>query len=281
MNNRKRIIVDYLGITIGAALLALSLSVFLIPNKIAAGGLSGLATIIYYWTGLPVGTMTLLMNIPLFIAGVKFLGRSFGPRTIYGMVVFSILIDILQPFVPVLTEDLLLASIYGGVVGGLGLGIVFLSRGTTGGTDMIARLINHFTGLSMGQGLLLADGFVVVLAGIFFNAEVALYAAITIFINSKTVDLVQEGIDYKKAAVIISAESEEIKQKIMAGLDRGVTVIKGEGGFTGQDKNMLYCVINRTELSKLKKIVYDLDNDAFVIISNVHEVLGEGFKLYK
>ncbi len=278
MKNSKRILIDYIGITIGSALLALSLSLFLIPNKIAAGGLSGLATIIYYWTGLPVGTMTLLMNIPLFIAGVKFLGRSFGARTIYGMILYSLFIDLFQPLVPIITKDLLLASIYGGVLGGLGLGIVFLSKGTTGGTDMIARLINHFTNLSMGQGLLLADGIVVLLAGFFFSAEVALYAAITIFINSKTVDLVQEGINYKKAAFIISGESEHIKMNIMEELDRGVTVLKGEGGFTGQEKNVLYCIINRSELSKLKRMVYSHDQNAFMIISNVHEVLGEGFK---
>ncbi len=278
MRNGKRILIDFIGITIGSALLALSLSLFLIPNKIAAGGLSGLATIIYYWTGLPVGTMTLLMNIPLFIAGVKFLGRSFGARTIYGMILYSLFIDLFQPLVPVITKDLLLASIYGGVLGGLGLGIVFLSKGTTGGTDMIARLINHFTNLSMGQGLLLADGIVVLLAGVFFSAEVALYAAITIFINSKTIDLVQEGINYKKAAFIISGESEDIKINIMEELDRGVTVLKGEGGFTGQEKNVLYCIINRAELSKLKRMVYSHDQNAFMIISNVHEVLGEGFK---
>ncbi len=278
MKNSKRILIDYIGITIGSAMLALSLSLFLIPNRIAAGGLSGLATIIYYWTGLPVGTMTLLMNIPLFIAGVKFLGRSFGPRTIYGMILYSVFIDLFQPLVPIITKDLLLASIYGGVLGGFGLGIVFLSKGTTGGTDMIARLINHFTNMSMGQGLLLADGIVVLLAGFFFNAEVALYAAITIFINSKTVDLVQEGINYKKAAFIISENSEQIKNNIMDELDRGVTVLKGEGGFTGQEKNVLYCIINRSELSKLKRMVYSHDQDAFMIISNVHEVLGEGFK---
>lgn len=281
MKKRKRIILDYLGITVGSALLALSLAVFLIPNKIAAGGLSGLATIIYYWTGWPVGIMTFIMNIPLFFAGIKFLGRSFGPRTIYGMVIFSLFTDILQPIVPVLTRDLLLATIYGGVVGGIGLGLVFLSKGTTGGTDMIARLINHFTNFSMGRGLLLADGLVVLLAGIFFNPEVALYAAISIFINSKTVDLVQEGFDYKKAAFIISKDSKEIMLKIIEELDRGVTVLKGHGGYTGEDKNVLYCIINRVELTKLKRMVYNIDQDAFMIISDVADVLGEGFNKIK
>ncbi|MFW5981979.1 MAG: YitT family protein [Halanaerobiaceae bacterium] len=279
--NIKRTLLDYLGITIGSAIASLSLSVFLVPNKIAAGGLSGLSTIIFYMTGLPVGTMTLLLNIPVFLAGLKVLGFSFGARTIYGMILFSVFIDVFQNLVSPLTSDLLLATIYGGIIGGLGLGIVFLSRGTTGGTDMIARLINHYTNLSVGQGLLLADGLVVLMAGIFFNAEVALYAAIAIFINSKTIDLVQEGLEYKKAALIISQNPGDIKEKVMKNLDRGVTILKAEGGYTGKERDVLYCIINRNELSRLKRMVYEIDNNAFVIISTVHEVLGEGFKQIK
>lgn len=274
---RKQFILDYLGITTGSALTAIGLTIFLIPNKIAAGGISGLATIIYHLFDLPVGMMFLLLNIPLFIAGVKILGLSFGARTIYGMISLAVFIDIFQPIVPVITHDLLLATIYGGVLGGIGLGLVFLAKGTTGGTDMIARLINHYTGFSVGQGLLIADGFVVFLAGVFFNPEVALYAALTIFINSKTIDLVQEGIDFKKAAFIISKASTEIKNGITSDLDRGVTVLKGYGGYTGEDKEVLFCVITRSEVSRLKRLVYSVDREAFVIITNVHEVLGEGF----
>ncbi|MFW6022264.1 MAG: YitT family protein [Halanaerobiaceae bacterium] len=278
MNKRKRMVLDYISITVGSALLALSLTLFLIPNRIAAGGLSGLSTIIYYLSSFPVGTMTLLLNIPLFIAAVKVLGKTFGARAIYGMVLFSAFIDFFQIFTPDLTNDLLLASIYGGVVGGLGLGIVFQSKGSTGGTDTIARLINHYTSFSMGQGLLIADGFVVLMAGIFFNTEVALYATITIFITGKTVDLIQEGIDYKKAAFIISDKPDIITTHIIKELDRGVTILNGKGGYTGENKNILYCIINRAELSKLKRMVYEVDREAFMIISSVHEVLGEGFK---
>ncbi len=274
---KKQLIVDYLGITLGSALTALGLTIFLIPNKIAAGGISGFATILYHLFDLPVGMMFLILNTPLFIAGVKILGLSFGTRTIYGMVSLAIFIDLFQPIVPVVTYDLLLAAIYGGVLGGLGLGLVFLSKGTTGGTDMIARLVNHFTGFSIGQGLLLADGLVVLLAGIFFNPEVALYATLTIFINSKTIDLVQEGIDFKKAAFIISQKSEEIKKGIISDLDRGVTVLKGYGGYTGEDKEVLFCIITRSEISRLKRLVYFVDRKAFITITNVHEVLGEGF----
>lgn len=281
MKKGKRIFLDYLGITVGSALLALSLTLFLIPNRIAAGGLSGLATIIYHFTGFPVGVMTFLMNVPLFIAGIKSFDLSFGPRTIYGMVIYSLFIDVFQQLFPVLTNDLLLATIYGGVIGGIGVGIVFLSRGTTGGTDMIARLINHFTNLSMGKGLLLADGFVVLLAAILLNAEVALYAVLTIFITSKTVDVVQEGLNYKKAAFIISNHSREIMQGILKELDRGVTILKGIGGYTNEEKEILYCIITRSELTRLKRMVYDIDQNAFMTISDVHEVLGEGFSVLK
>lgn len=274
----KKILFDYVGITIGSALTALSLTLFLIPNKIAAGGVSGLATVIYYLSGLPVGVMSLVLNIPIFLAGVRILGASFGARTVYGLISFSFFIDVFQPFVPVLTEDLLLAAIYGGVVGGFGLGIVFNSKGTTGGTDMVARLINHLTGLSVGQGLLLADGFVVALAGIFFNIEVALYATLTIFISSKTIDIVQEGLNISKMAIIISNRPANIRDKIISKLERGVTGFEGYGGYTGKNKDVLLCIISRSEVSKLKSLVVEIDPDAFIIITDVHEVLGEGFK---
>lgn len=274
----RQVFLDYLGITLGSLLTALGLTIFLVPNKIAAGGVSGLATVIFYLTHIPVGIMMLVINIPLFIAGVKILGRSFGARTIYGIITLSVFTDILQPVVPVLTKDLLLATIYGGILGGLGLGLVFRAKGTTGGTDMVAMLINHFTGLSTGQGLLLADGFVVMLAGFFFNIEVALYAALTIFINSKTIDLVQEGFSLTRATFIISSKPDKIREGIISNLDRGVTILEGYGGYTGEEKDVLFCIISRSEVTKLKRMVYEIDPRAFVIIADVHEVLGEGFK---
>ena len=274
---KKRIIIDYLGITAGSFLIALALTVFLVPNRIAAGGVSGLATVIYYITSFPIGITMLIINIPLFLAGLKIMGTSFGMRTIYGIVSLSVFTDLLQPHVVSLTDDLLLASIYGGVVGGIGLGIVFRSRGTTGGTDMIASLINYFTGITVGEGLLIADGVVVALAGIFFNLEVALYAAVTIFITSQTIDVVQEGLNFKKGVLIISDKADQINQMVVDDLNRGITEFEAKGGYTGDRKKVLLCVISRSEISELKKAVAKIDEDAFVIISNVHEVLGEGF----
>ena len=273
----KRTIIDYLGITAGSFLIALALTVFLVPNRIAAGGVSGLATVIYYITSFPIGITMLIINIPLFFAGLKIMGMSFGMRTIYGIVSLSVFTDLLQPHMTSLTNDLLLASIYGGVLGGIGLGIVFRSRGTTGGTDMIAALINYFTGITVGEGLLIADGIVVTLAGIFFNLEVALYAAVTIFITSRTIDVVQEGLNFKKGVLIISDKADEINEMVVNDLNRGVTEFEAKGGYTGDRKDVLLCIISRSEVSELKNAVSEIDKDAFVIISNVHEVLGEGF----
>ncbi|MFW6274024.1 MAG: YitT family protein [Halanaerobium sp.] len=273
----KRAIIDYVGITLGSLFIALALTVFLVPNRIAAGGISGLATVIYYITSFPIGITMLAVNIPLFFAGMKIMGASFGFRTIYGILTLSIFTDLLQPHVVSLTDDLLLASIYGGVLSGIGLGIVFRSRGTTGGTDLIASLINHFTGVTVGEGLLIADGIVVTLAGIFFNFEVALYAAVTIFITSNTIDTVQEGLHFKKGVLIISDKADEINEMIVSDLNRGATRFEAKGGYTGAAKDVLLCVISRTEISELKKAVTDIDKEAFVIINNVNEVLGEGF----
>lgn len=274
---KKRIFIDYLGITAGSFLIALALTVFLVPNRIAAGGVSGLATVIYYITSFPIGVTMLIINIPLFLAGLKIMGISFGMRTIYGIISLSVFTDLLQPHMTALTDDLLLASIYGGVVGGIGLGIVFRSRGTTGGTDMVASLINYFTGITVGEGLLIADGVVVALAGIFFNLEVALYAAVTIFITSQTIDVVQEGLNFKKGVLIISDKADQINQMVVDDLNRGITEFEAKGGYTGDRKQVLLCIISRSEISELKKAVAKIDEDAFVIISNVHEVLGEGF----
>jgi uncharacterized membrane-anchored protein YitT (DUF2179 family) len=273
----KKTIIEYLGITAGSFLIALALTVFLVPNRIAAGGVSGLATVIYYITSFPIGITMLIINIPLFLAGLKIMGKSFGIRTIYGIASLSLFTDLLQPHMTALTNDLLLASIYGGVLGGIGLGLVFRFRGTTGGTDLIASLINYYTGISVGEGLLIADGIVVALAGIFFNLEVALYAAVTIFITSQTIDVIQEGLNFKKGLLIISDKAEEINQMVVDDLNRSTTEFAAKGGYTGEKKRVLLCIISRSEVSEVKSAVADIDKDAFVIISNVHEVLGEGF----
>ncbi|MGM0370796.1 MAG: YitT family protein [Bacillota bacterium] len=273
-------IYDYIEITIGSLLTAVGLVVFLIPNKIAVGGVSGLATVLHYIFDWKVGRIILLINIPLFIAGLRSLGAKFGLRTLYGILALSISTDLLETYFQgqaVVTTDLLLASIYGGGIVGLGIGLVFKAQGTTGGTDLVAQIISKYSSISVGKGLLIVDFFVIALAGLVFSAELALYALISLFIISRVIDLVQEGFNIAKATYIISDKSEEIRASLISDLNRGVTVLNGKGGYTKEDKEILLCIISRSEISDIKRIVHKIDKDAFVIITEAHEVLGEGF----
>ncbi|MDK2836168.1 MAG: hypothetical protein PWP21_945 [Thermosediminibacterales bacterium] len=269
---------DYFLIFIGSLLTALSLNMFLVPNRIAAGGVSGVATILHFTARLPVGLTMLVLNLPLFLAGLKFLGLSFGFRTVLATLLLSFLTDVTARF-PVVTSDLILASVYGGIVMGVGLGLVLRSGATTGGSDLAARLVHRFFGdISVGQALLGIDFLVITAAGMVFNLELAMYALFSLFISSRVIDLIQEGMNYAKAAYIISVKSKEIARCILDELNRGVTVLGGRGGYTGENREILLCVISRLEVSRLKNLVHSLDPNAFVIISDVHEVLGEGFK---
>lgn len=183
-----------IGITIGAILTAVALNMFLIPNKVAAGGVSGMATVLHYLIGVPVGITMLALNVPLFLASIKVLGAKFGMRTLYGAAILSVVIDLTAPFTPVLTHDLLLSSLYGGVLSGVGMGLVFRFGGTTAGTDLLAAIINRLTGVSVGQSLLAVDFFVIASAGIAFaSAELSLYALISLWLTSHIIDLIQEG----------------------------------------------------------------------------------------
>lgn len=265
--------------TVGSFLTALGLVAFLIPNKIAAGGVSGLATVLFYVFGFPVGVSMFVINLPLLILCVKELGMRFGAKSLYGTFVISFFIDFLAVYIrEPWTTNPLLASIYGGVVCGLGMGIVFRAKGTTGGTDLAAALINKFLGVSLGYSLLSIDGLVIILAGVVFNIEAALYALVSVFVTSKMIDLVQEGVGYAKAALIISERHQEISSELLSRMSRGVTAIQSRGGYTSQERDVLLCVVSQSEVSTLKSIVYHVDPKAFVIVSNVNEVLGEGFK---
>jgi uncharacterized membrane-anchored protein YitT (DUF2179 family) len=271
-------LLDYLVITIGVIVTAFALDAFLIPARIAAGGVSGLATIIYHASGFPVGVTMLAVNIPLFVASLLILGPSFGVRTVYGSILVSVAVDVLQPLVTPITSDLALASVYGGVLSGLGLGLAFRHGGSTGGTDLAARLLNRFTHISVGRSLLLIDFVVVSLAGVMFNAELALYALISIFVASKVIDLVQEGLSYAKTAIIISSQAEAISSAILTRMGRGVTGLPGVGKYSGQQREVLLCVVSRREVTQLKNLVREFDKNAFMTITDTYEVLGEGFK---
>lgn len=278
----KKWIRNYFGVVLGVVIEAIALNMFLIPNKIAAGGVSGLATVLYYLFNWPVGMVMLVFNIPLFILGIKILGTRYGITTFFGAIALSVAIDATAPFTPVLTNDVLLASLYGGVLSGIGMGLIFRFKGNTAGTALAASIINKLFGISVGQSLLLADFFVIAFAGIAFkSAELALYGLISLYVTSQIIDLVQEGPSAAKAFWIMTAKPDEISRAILGDLDRGVTVFQGKGGYTGQERDMLLCVVETGQFTHLKDVIHQNDPKAFVIVTDAHEVLGEGFTQMK
>ncbi len=274
----KKGVLGYLGVVMGVVITAFGVSFFLIPAKIAAGGVSGLATVIFHLTGFPAGVVMLVLNLPLFLISWRVLGPRFGVKTLLGTISLSIFVDVFNQIAVPITTDLLLAAIYGGVISGIGLGIAFRSGGSTGGTDMAAQLVAEIFHTSVGQGLLLVDGFVILLAGAAFGLELAMYALIAVFITTKTIDVVQEGRNYAKGVYIISDFADEIGGTIMARLERGVTSLAGRGMWTKAKKDVLFAIVSRAEISRVKEIVREFDETAFIVITDVHEVLGEGFR---
>lgn len=264
-------------IALGCALGALAYPLFLVPNHIAPGGLTGLATVLNYLFHWPVGTTSLVMNVPLFIIGYRAMGRVFVIRSLVATVLFSVLIDLIP--LPPMTEQPLLGAVFGGVLLGAGLGLILRGGATTGGTDMVARMIhNRFQHISVGAILFFIDCCVVLMAGFFIEAEYALYAFVALYAASKLIDVVMVGLTREKACYIISTQHEQVKREIMEKLDRGVTVLHAEGGYSGQERPVLLCVLSAQELGRLKAIVREADEDAFLFISDAHEVLGEGFR---
>ncbi|MCR2045608.1 YitT family protein [Anaerosalibacter massiliensis] len=274
-------VLSYLGITLGVFLMAISLNFFLEPNTIAPGGVTGLAIIIKKSTGIPVYIINLLINIPLFIFGIIRLGKAFGAKTLFATLGLSFFLK----FVPyeIVTHDLLLSALFGGVIMGLGLGLVFKFGGTTGGTDLAGAILNKsFPAISIPTFMMAIDMFVVIVAGIVDRkVETSLYSIISLYTSVKVVDLMLEGIGYLKAFLIITNKPKEISKAIMNELERGVTLFKGKGMYTEDDKDILLCVVNRSQFTKVKDIVNTIDTYAFVMVTEMYEVIGEGFKEIK
>ncbi|MCE5286479.1 MAG: YitT family protein [Pelosinus sp.] len=274
----KKWIRSYAGILLGAVITATALNMFLIPHKIAAGGTSGLATVLHHLAGLPVGATMLSFDIPLLLVSIKILGARFGFNTLIGAIILSVSIDITAPFIPTLTSDLLLNSLYGGILSGIGLGLVFRFEGSTAGTDLAAAIINKLFGISVGQALLMVDCFVIILAGVAFqSAELSLYALISLFVSTQIIDLVQEGPSSAKAFFIVSSKASTLAEAVLTEMDRGVTFLHATGGYTQEASEVLLCVVSTREVSRLKELIYALDRAAFVIVADAHEVMGEGF----
>lgn len=276
---------DYLVIALGTLLTAIALDAFLVPGQLAAGGASGLATIIYYLTldwlgfGLPIGVQTLVMNAILLIPVYRSGGLRYASRTIFGIVSLSVFTDALAPFIPSLSPDnVVLECLWGGLVSGLGLGLAFRAGGNTGGTDIVAQLLAKHTAVSVGTWMLVVDSAIVIGSVPLFGFETALCAALAIVVTSLVIDYVVDGPSTEKVAWIISPRHEEIARAVMERLDRGCTRFEATGMYTGQPRPVLFIVLSRKEVGDLKKLVEEIDRDAVVAIANMHETFGEGFK---
>lgn len=264
-------------ILVGLIFCALGFNLFLIPNNIAAGGFTGIAQLINSVTGFPVGTVALALNVPLFLVSMKSLGLRFGLRSLIATIGFSLLLDNLH--VPVITHDLWLSTVYGGLVSGLGFGLILRGSATTGGTDMLASLIHRLIpSIRVSVGMFIIDGLVILASAFVYDTAAAMYALICILISNVVIDFVLEGPNSSHSFFIISDRSDEIASRIMQELDRGVTGLEGMGMYSHQHKRVLLCVVSRMETVTLRRIVFSVDPRAFVVSAKAHDTYGEGFK---
>ncbi|MFP4288335.1 MAG: YitT family protein [Bacteroidales bacterium] len=272
----------YSVILLGSFILAAGFVFFITPYKIVPGGVYGIGIVLYHLWGIPVGITGLALNIPLTILGIKILGPRFGVKTVVGFILASVFIDGLTYFwgdQPLVQDDALLSSIFGGVLIGFGLGLIFKSRATSGGSDIIAMIAAKYTRMPVGQLLIIVDS-IIVLAGLiaFGDWKIPLYSWIVIFITGKVIDITIEGINYEKTLFIISEKYDDISNKIISDLKRGGTFIEGKGMFNGSEKKIIFVNVNRRELYILTDYINEIDPRAFLTVINASEILGEGFK---
>lgn len=278
-NKVRSLIFAYLQIFIGAAFYAAGFQFFLYPNAIATGGLTGIAMILNFLIGTPVGVMVLVMNVPLFLISWKKFGTHYMIGSLVGTAAASVLMDVFAMLPFAATHEMLLAAIYGGLVKGLGLGLIYRSSASTGGTDIIAKFLRHrYPYINFGTFLLGVDAVIIAaFAVIFRRYDSAMYAVISMFVSSKMIDLVLYGAINSKACYIITEKSRKMKDLILSDLHRGVTFLHGEGAFSRREKDIILCVIKRNQIVELKRIVEQVDDKAFVIVSDAREVFGQGF----
>jgi uncharacterized membrane-anchored protein YitT (DUF2179 family) len=272
---------DYLLITLGTLLQAVSIRLFLVPSHLVNGGISGLAQLINYYTNFPIGVMILIGNIPLLIFGWRHLGgRRFAIRTAYAVVTVSIFTDLLVLILPKqgLSTDLVLNTLYGGVMSGIGYGLVYRGHGTSGGTDILVKVINNWRAIPISQSYLITDSVIMFFGGLTYSWRNALYAIIMLFISGIAAEVTTDGPNVVRTAVIITCQPEQVTQLILTVMERGVTSIDATGAYTGEKRTFLYCVVNRSEVSVLKSLVLEADPSAFIVIGQAHEALGEGFR---
>jgi uncharacterized membrane-anchored protein YitT (DUF2179 family) len=285
---------DYGLILLSSLIQAFSLQVFFVPADLAVGGVSGIAQLINHFTGWPIGMMVFLGNIPLFALGWRFLGgRQFALRTAFAIVTYSLFADLILKtplFAPNglatqlirdLEGDIFLNTLYGAIISGIGYGLVYRARGTSGGSDILARILNHYRSMPVTQSYLIVDTIVILGAGFVFGWKSALYSMIALYVSGLVAETTLEGGGTVRTAMIVTREPEAVAERVMAELERGLTVLEGTGGYTGVERPVLYCVITRAEVAALKAIVNEVDPQAFMVIGSAHEALGEGFRPFK
>ena len=279
------LLLDYIIINFGALITAVGIGLFLAPSKIAAGGVSGIAIILYHMFGFDIGITMLLLNIPLYLGGMKVFGKIYGFKTFFGTVMLSFYIDLLRTLIPNTDKlidfsvggNMVLGAIFGGVIAGIGLGFIMKFGGSTGGTDIIAQMLHKFIHIPVGYALMTVDILVLISASLIFGLEKGLYAVLTLYTTGILINKVFEGISYSKMVYIISDKHQEIKDVIISEINRGGTYLAGKGLYTDMDRNVIITVLKAREIYELKLWVKDIDPNAFVIISEAYEVLGEGF----
>ena len=275
----KQLLTEIIGTILGALVMAISVSFFLLPNELSSGGFSGIATIFYYRLKIPMGITIASLNIPLFLmAGYK-LGKRFFLKSLIGTISLSVFIDLLDKY-KVITNDKMLAAIYGGILTGVGTAIILKSRSSTGGSDLVTYIINKYNNkIELGHVITIIDGIIVILNVVFLRKiEIGLYSAITIYLMGLMIDVVFEGIFFSKLLFIISDKNQIISNEIQTKINRGITGIYGKGMYENKNKLILMCAVDRRDIANIKKLVLSIDKDAFVVVTNSREVLGYGFK---
>ncbi|MDR6224480.1 YitT family protein [Desmospora profundinema] len=272
---------NLIAIVIGSFIFSLGINYFAIPNELAEGGFTGIALLLLYLFEISPALTILVLNIPLFFVGYKVFGRKTLAYTIFGTVAVSITLVLTENWGAPIPGDPLLAALYTGVLVGIGLGIIFRTGGTTGGVDIIARLGHKYFEWSIGRTMFLFDLMVIGVSAFYIGREKAMYTVVAVFVGARVIDFIVEGLDTKKAVTIISNSAVAISEKVTTDMDRGATLLKGRGGYTGTDKEVLYIVLSRNELPRLKHLVNTVDPYAFVVVHDVRDVFGEGFTFDK
>ena len=271
---------EYIIVALACMVMAFNTSYFFIGNKLAQGGVSGLSLIIHYLSNIDMSYLYFALNIPLIILAYIFLGKNFLLKTLFATFILSVFLKVFASFSEPL-DDILLAAIFGGAINGIAIGIVFYAGGSTGGIDIIAKIINKYTGIPISRILLTTDFIVLSMVAVIFGKVIFMYTLISLVISSKMIDIIQVGIYSAKGVTIITTKEDEIRKRIMEDTGRGITLIDARGGYTQKEVGMLYCVVGQYQLIKVKTIVKEVDPSAFMIVADVHEVIGNGFLVNK